>query len=260
MTETTERYPEVNELVVATVARVIGYGAYVRLDEYEGREGLIHISEVATTWVRNINNYLREGQKLVLRVLRVNRQRNEVDLSLRRVSGRERAETMLEWKRDKRGEGILKNTAERLAADEASVTALREKILQKYESVYDALEKSTKDGEEIFLNLDISSQWATGLTENAKSKIKIKRATMNATLQLTISKSKGIEAIKTALLNAKQIATKDSKIRIYTIGAPKYRIEVDAPDYSDAETILEEAVSEALTTLKDAGGEGQKLD
>ncbi len=44
-------FPEVGDLVVATVTRVEDYGAYVKLDEYAGIEGLVHISEISTTWV-----------------------------------------------------------------------------------------------------------------------------------------------------------------------------------------------------------------
>jgi len=84
--------PEVGDLVVATVTRIVDYGAYVKLDEYQGIEGLVHIQEISSTWVRNIRNHAREGQKLVLKVLRVNLQRNQVDLSLRRVTGREKTE------------------------------------------------------------------------------------------------------------------------------------------------------------------------
>ena len=72
-------FPEVGDLVVATVKRVEDYGAYVKLDEFAGIEGLVHISEMATTWVRNIRDHAREGQKLVLKVLRVNPQRNQIE-------------------------------------------------------------------------------------------------------------------------------------------------------------------------------------
>src|SRR5437867_2013782 len=82
--------PEVGDLFVATVTRVEDYGAYVKLDEFSGIEGLVHISEISTTWVRNIREHARQGQKLVLRVLRVSSQRNQIDLSLRRVTGREK--------------------------------------------------------------------------------------------------------------------------------------------------------------------------
>ncbi|TMI33648.1 S1 RNA-binding domain-containing protein [Candidatus Bathyarchaeota archaeon] len=63
--------PEVGDLVVTTVTRVEDYGAYVKLDEFSGIEGLVHISEISTTWVRNIREHARQGQKLVLKVLRV---------------------------------------------------------------------------------------------------------------------------------------------------------------------------------------------
>ncbi len=79
-------YPEIGDLVVATVTRVVDYGFYVKLDEYAGIEGLVHIQEISTTWVRNVRDHAREGQKLVLKVLRVNPQRNQIDLSLRRVT------------------------------------------------------------------------------------------------------------------------------------------------------------------------------
>ncbi|MGC8849674.1 MAG: S1 RNA-binding domain-containing protein, partial [Candidatus Bathyarchaeia archaeon] len=82
-------YPEVGDLIIGTVKRIVGYGAYVSLDEYPGKEGLIHISEVSTKWVRNIKDHLREGEKLVLKVLRIDPSRGQIDLSLRRVTGRE---------------------------------------------------------------------------------------------------------------------------------------------------------------------------
>src|SRR6266851_2168001 len=87
--------PEVGDLVVATVTRVEDYGAYVKLDEFSGIEGLVHISEISTTWVRNIREHARQGQKLVLKVLRVSSQRNQIDLSLRRVTGRKNSKKML---------------------------------------------------------------------------------------------------------------------------------------------------------------------
>src|SRR5512139_2765289 len=106
--------PEVGEFVVATVTRIAPYGAYVTLDEYNKVEGLVHISEVSSGWVRNIRDHIREGQKTVLRVLRVDPAKLHVDLTLRRVSGPERKEKLLQWKQDTRGRKFLNMAAERL--------------------------------------------------------------------------------------------------------------------------------------------------
>ena len=64
-------FPEEGELVVGTVTSIRNFGAFVTLDEYNNREAFIHLSEVATGWVKYIRDHIREGQKIVARVLRV---------------------------------------------------------------------------------------------------------------------------------------------------------------------------------------------
>ena len=95
--------PEAGELVVGTIIRIMPYGAYAALDEYDGAEGLLHISEISSRWVKNIRDHVRERQKAVLKVLRVDREKRHIDLSLRRVNEREKREKLLAWKRELRG-------------------------------------------------------------------------------------------------------------------------------------------------------------
>ena len=82
MSESPSDWPEVGDLIVATVVRIVGHGAYVTLDEYDNKEGLLHISEISSSWVRNIRNHVRERQKVVLNVRRVDPSRKQIDLSL----------------------------------------------------------------------------------------------------------------------------------------------------------------------------------
>jgi translation initiation factor 2 alpha subunit (eIF-2alpha) len=53
--------PEPGELVVSTVKKIAPYGAYVALDEFNDTEGLLHISEISSRWVKNIRDHVREG-------------------------------------------------------------------------------------------------------------------------------------------------------------------------------------------------------
>lgn len=253
-------YPDVGDLAIATVKRVLDYGAYVRLDEYEGIEGLVHISEISTTWVKNIREHVREGQKLVLKVLRVDRERAQVDLSLRRVTGREKTDKMLEWKRAKKADSIIKGAAERLKADPGTTEKIRLLLYEKLENPYEAFQEAIEEGEGVFTKLEVPPEWATALTEVAKSKIKLEKAALTATIELACTGSEGIEAIRTALSNAKKVKKpKGASIRIYAIGAPRYRIEATAREYSEAEAVLGAAVDEATSTLKDLGGEGRRV-
>ncbi len=252
-------YPEVGDLVVATVTRVEDYGAYVKLDEFSGIEGLVHISEISTTWVRNIRDHAREGQKLVLKVLRVNPQRNQIDLSLRRVTGREKSEKMLEWKKERKAESILKSAGDKLQKP-TEVEAVKNLLMEKYGSLYSPLEEGLDEGVEALVKSGLSPEWAHTITEVSKSKIKLERSKVRATVSITCHKPGGLEILKQSLAAAKKVRKpRGTEVKIYTIGAPKYRVEVEGSSFESAEKALNSVVEELLSTVKRAGGEGRKL-
>lgn len=242
------------------MVRLTDYGVYVKLDEYAGREALVHISEISTTWVKNIRDHAREGQKLVLKVLRVNPQRGQIDLSLRRVTGREKTEKLLEWKKNRKAESILKAAAEKLHADPNKIEEIKTTILLKYPSIFDALEESAESGEKTFTKVDMEPEWAAALAETAKQKIKIDTADVEATVEVSSTKPDGVDHVKAALSSAEKVKVpRSASVTVYTIGAPKYKIEVTARDYDEAETILQEAVNQAVNTMKSLGGTGRQL-
>jgi translation initiation factor 2 subunit 1 len=107
-------WPEVGYIVIATVLKVESYGAYVRLDEYGEKEGLLHISEISSRWVRNIRNHVRQNQKVVLQVMRTDPAKGQVDLSLRRVSRDDKRKKLEEWKKARKAETLLSQAASQL--------------------------------------------------------------------------------------------------------------------------------------------------
>ncbi len=257
---TTPVYPEIGDLVVASVTRVVDYGAYVKLDEYDGVEGLIHISEIASTYVKNIRVHVREGQKLVLKVLRVSPQRAQVDLSLRRVTGREKSEKMLEWKKVKKADSMIKGAAERLKAADADMSKVRDIIYEKFDNPFDAFEEALDEEEEFFTKLGIGEDWAKVLIEVAKSKIRLEKAKVTGTVELTCTMTEGVETIRQALRAAKKAKKiRGTTIKIYTIGSPRYRLEVRSKEITNAQSTLNLAINDVLTSIKSLGGEGRRI-
>ncbi len=62
------------------VAKVTSYGAFV--DLAGGGSGMIHISEVANTYVKDIANYLKVGDEVKVKVIGINPE-NKVSLSVK---------------------------------------------------------------------------------------------------------------------------------------------------------------------------------
>ena len=71
MSTETQELPEIGEIVIATITKVSDHGAYVTLDEYNGIQGFLHVSEIAPGWVRKVSRYVKENEKKVLLVKKV---------------------------------------------------------------------------------------------------------------------------------------------------------------------------------------------
>src|SRR4030067_48935 len=134
-------WPEERGLVVCSVSNVKHFGAFVPVDEYEGKEGFIHIAEVSSGWIKYIRDYVREGQKVVCKVLRVDPSKGQVDLSLKAVNEHQRREKIQEWKNEQKAENLLGIVAQRLSK---TVDAGREECgydpLDSFGTLYRALE------------------------------------------------------------------------------------------------------------------------
>jgi small subunit ribosomal protein S1 len=79
-----ERY-QPGDIVNATITRIVDFGAFAELEP--GIEGLIHISEIADIAVAEPLKTIRVGDQVQAKVLRVDRKRQRVGLSLRQAEG-----------------------------------------------------------------------------------------------------------------------------------------------------------------------------
>jgi len=200
MSTETQELPEVGEIVIATIKKTGDHGAYVSLDEYDDIQGFLHISEIAPGWVRKVTKYVKEGEKKVLLIKKVQATRGEIDLSLKQISKEQRKKKLLDVKRFEKEQGILKNIQEKANLSSKQIESIEDKLLSKYDSVYDAIIDIATKNKEAFENLDITEEIKT-VIEDISTKIKLPSVEIRGILELTNNKSNGIEVIRKILLD-----------------------------------------------------------
>ena len=240
MTTEVKVLPEVGEIVITTVKDVASHGAYVTLDEYDGMTGLLHISEIATGWVRNIERWVKPKQKAVLKVIRVNKTRAEVDLSLKQVGGEDRKKKLIEVKKDEKGRAYMELIKERCNLSDEQVKKYSELLSENVPMLYDVFESVTKNGIKILEDFVLPKEVVAAI-EAIASKISVPTVEVRGVLEITCRKPNGVEIIKEVLKSVEENKG-DMKIEISYIGAPKYRIMVNVENFKIAEKVLNVAV------------------
>jgi translation initiation factor 2 subunit 1 len=96
--------PRRNELVVCKIVKIFPNSALAELVEYRKR-GMIHVSEVALRWVKDIREFLKQNQYVVCRVMRIDR--DDILLSVKRVRREDSDRTLNEFKRERKAEKML---------------------------------------------------------------------------------------------------------------------------------------------------------
>lgn len=255
MTQKAEAFPEEGELVVCTVKHVKNFGAFVSLDEYEKREGFIHIAEVATGWIKYIRDYVREGQKIVCKVLRVDPSKGHVDLSLKQVNEHQKREKIQRWKNEQKAEKLFEIVAERLGKDvQKCYEEFGFKLIDKFGGLYPAMEETASE-ESILEEEGFKGDWVDAFIEVAEENISPPFVNIDGFLEITCLLPDGIDHIKEALMKTEK--SDGVEISVQYVGAPRYRITVRALDYKTAEAEMQKAAEAVIKRMESCGGKAR---
>jgi translation initiation factor 2 subunit 1 len=240
--------PEADELVLATVKKILPYGAFCTLDEYQGSEAFMHISEVAPRWIKNIHEFLHEGQHLVAKVYHVDLEKGQVDISLKRVSEAERKRKLESVRRDRRGAKLLELAAKEAKSTTAELNAAKEALEGRYGELMEAFEQVAKKGQAGLEGLKIEKELAKAIVNIASKNIRASKAQLSALVQLTAWSSDGILRIKQALGSLQPPS--GCSLSLHYLGAPRYQVKITANDYKEAQKGLDAIYSQLANFAK----------
>jgi len=229
-------FPQDEEFVLCTVTGINPHSVFCTLDEYGGRTGMIHISEIAPGRIKNIKEHVTIGKKIVTKVLQTNKERGHIDLSLRRVSEMQKRAKLNEIKQQLLAEKIIEHAAKQQGASVQQIfDKLYEKLAPEYGTIFSAFEQAAHD--KINLENIIDKKLAKALTEAIKTRIKPPEVRISGTLQVSSYQPDGVQEVKDCL---EGITASGAGVKY--LGAGNYLVEVISEDYKTAEKKLREGL------------------
>jgi translation initiation factor 2 subunit 1 len=248
-------WPEPGELVVGKVDEITDFGVFVDLEEYEDKRGLAHISEVASGWIKNVRDHVREGQTVVAKVLDVDESSQQIDLSLKDVNEHQHKEKIQDWKNEQKADKWM-SIAFGEDVDDDRYREVVDALLVEFESLYDAFETAAIHGDEALDAVDLDDDAVAAIVETARENVSVPYVNVTGYVDLACPTGDGVDHIREALKAAEGDGEVGDEIQLSVsyVGSPEYRIQVQAPDYKTAESALEESADRAREAITAAGG------
>ena len=225
MADIANDWPEEGELVVCSVKSVKENGAYLDLDTYPDREGFVFIGEIATGWVRNIRAHVREGQRVVAKVIGIKKERDSITLSIKSVSEERRRDALQSWKNEQRAAQIMRVAADRIGWDDKKTNSVSEEMKESFGSLYGALEECAIT-ESALEDAGFKGSWIAIVTELAIENIVPPFVEIRGLFEIKVWGPEGVEAISGALQAAEDCADGEDEVTLtcHYDGAPNYRV------------------------------------
>ena len=248
-------WPEPGELVVGRVDEIEDFGVFVDLLEYEDKRGLCHISEVASGWIKNVRDHINTDQRVVAKVLDVDESAQQIDLSLKDVNDHQRKEKIQEWKNEQKADNWMELAfGEEISDDRYGAVA--NALLAAFDSLYDGFEQAAIHGREALEGVDLDDDEIEAIVTTARENVSVPYVTVSGYVDLECPAGDGVDVVREALQAAESNGEipEEIELSVTYVGAPAYRIEVQAPDYKTAEAELEACADRAVAVIGDHGG------
>ncbi len=247
------RIPEPSEIVIGRIVKILDYGVFVDLLEYPGVQGFVHISQVATSWIKNIRNFVKENQVRAAQVVKIDYQKGQIDLSFNRVNPTTQRLKIEEYKQTKRSQKLLELISkEKKVPLEEVLAGIESPLLEKYDSLYEAFQAILVEGDAAAPGVD--KKWLPSLKAVIEKNVETPIRTVKGVLTLSSPRPEGALDIKHALLEAKK-AKHAAGVHMLYLGSGKWMLKVSSVDIKQAERSLKEVADQVTVLLQKAKGE-----
>jgi translation initiation factor 2 alpha subunit (eIF-2alpha) len=219
-----------DDTLLCTVKKIEGTSVFVETES--GTPGTMVLSEVAAGRIRNLREYVFPNKKIVCKVLKIHSDR--LELSLRRVTAKERDQVIEEHKKERALASMLKIIGENA-----------EKVIEKIKeelSVTEFIDEAKEDPKiiEKYLQKENALKLAKILSEKEEREKKV-----DGKFMLKTFSGNGINQIK-EILDIKNC-------EIHYLGSSNYSIAVSGKEFKESNAKLAEILEEIKKRAKEKG-------
>ncbi|MEI8364774.1 MAG: S1 RNA-binding domain-containing protein [archaeon] len=223
-------YPKLNDVVVCKITKITDFGVFANILEFDNIEGFIHISQVSSTWIKNIHNHVKIGQIKAAKVLKIDEEKSHIDLSFSRVTPADEKRKISDYRLFLRAQSLMEVIAKELGLTSESVwEKIGDPILEKEPSLYKGFINLLKYGKDYYP--EIEDAYRQTLFDLLSKNITVKDKIITGMIKVSSTEANGIEIIRKALLKL-QKDYPNSKFNY--VGPGRYSITVVAKDYKIA--------------------------
>ena len=238
--------PNVDDLVLCTVTNIQFHSVFVKLDEFDV-SGMIHISEVSPGRIKNLREFVQEGKKIVCKVLRIDREKGHIDLSLRRVSESQRRAKMESLRQDAIARSLVKQAAVPLKIEPEKLWVSLSSFAHSsgYDSLFSFFE-DVSSGAVSLKDSSLSSQEVETVESVVRARLKPPVFESSGVLSVSSYASNGVDIVREGL----SLISQHSDAVLRYLGGGNYSVKVSSGDPKSADKLLDECVSPSLEFFK----------
>ena len=242
-------YPRRRELVVCRIKDINPHSASAYILEYN-RIGMIHVSEIASRWVKNIREFVKENQYVVCTVMDSNP--DHISLSVKRVRKEEANRKLTEFKKENRAEKLLEMAGKTMGKNlEQMYEEVGDQLLDEFGSFTKVFDSALRNPD-LLKRKGLPQKWIDAIIDIAKKNYAEKTFRVKGNLDLVCYRPDGIEIIKNALKSAR-----NAGVGVYYISAPKYAITAEGKNYKEVEAFVRSTGERIVEEIEKNQGEAR---
>lgn len=226
--------------MICKVTHISPNSVSVHLEEYN-REGLVHVSEVSSGWVRDIRRFIKPEQEVVAKVIGT----KPLSLSIKRVDEKQKKHKIKEFKMEQRAEKMIELAAKTLGKTlEQAYEEVGFKLQDRFGTLYEALKIALHKQDE--LKKYASDEWIRVLHEIAEKNIEQKEFEFRADVTIRTYSPDGIKIVKEVLKKAEKTG-----LDVTYITAPKYLMKIKTQNPKKGVQELTAKLNTLISSCKD---------